>query len=217
LEIWRKNGIVWTMLGGTSTLHLSLAQAHAWLGDFEAARSHAERATAEFLQVGWPAFDSSRLGAMAALANGSVDGFIANARRYFGLPAVNTLGRGPTHPVSTGFAIDAAQCVLTTARAALAAWHGAFPAHVWPAALILLAREYLSLGDNTTAFQLYGAASAHEVAAVEQPELRQSVCARLAERRAQALADPAVFADWRAGERLSLDEAAALLRQPVSA
>jgi predicted ATPase len=214
---WQTHGIVWTMLGGTSTTHQLLAQAHAWQGDYEAARAHAERATAEFIQIGWPAIDASRLGAMAALAAGSVDGFLSNAIRHFSLPTAITLGRGPTHPVATGFATDAAHCVLMTARAALAAWHGALPAQIWPAALMLIAREYLALGDNATAFRLYGAASAHEVAAVEQPELRQSVCARLAERRAQALADPALFECWRAGERLSLDAAAALLRPSVSA
>ncbi|HQV28295.1 MAG TPA: helix-turn-helix domain-containing protein [Thermoflexales bacterium] len=210
LEIWRKNGIVWTMLGGTSTLHFSLAQAHAWQGDFEAARSHAERATAEFLQVGWTAFEASRLGAMAALANGSVDGFIANARRHFGLPPVITLGRGPTHPVSTGFAIDAARCVLTTARAALAAWHGAFPDQIWPALLILIAREYVALGQNQVAFRLFGAASAHEIAHADT-DLGRSISARLAERRAQALTDASLFEQWRVGERMSQEDVAGLL------
>jgi predicted ATPase/DNA-binding XRE family transcriptional regulator len=211
MRVWQAHGIVWTMLGGTSTVHFSLAQAHAWLGSFDTARAHADRATAEFIQMGWPAFEASRLGAMAALAAGSVDGFVSNAVRHFSLPIPIILGRGPTHPVSTGFTIDAARCVLRTARAALAAWHGTFPAQIWPAAVILIAREHLALGDNATAFRLYGAAFAHEAAVIAHPELRRLVSARLAERWAQASTDPCLLEHWRAGERMADDEVAAML------
>lgn len=125
------------------------------------------------------------------------------------------LGRGPTHPVSTGFAIDAARCVLMTARAALAAWHGALPAQTWPAALMLIARDYLALGQNPVAFRLYGAASAQARPDAEDAELRRLVAARLAERWAQASTDPSLFEHWRAGERMSLDAVSGLLEEEL--
>lgn len=215
MRVWQAHGIVWTMLGGTSTVHFSLAQAHAWLGGFDTARMHADRATAEFIQMGWPAFEASRLGAMAALASGSVDGFVSNAVRHFSLPIPITLGRGPTHPVATGFTIDAARCVLMTARAALAAWHGALPAQIWPAALMLIAREYLALGQNPVAFRLYGAASAQARPDAEDVELRRLVAARLAERWAQASTDPSLLDHWRAGERMALDDVAGLIEKEL--
>jgi hypothetical protein len=125
------------------------------------------------------------------------------------------ISQGPTHPVGKGFAIDSARCIQHCASAALTAWDGRFPDLVLPSALLLLAGDRLGRGDKAAAFQLYGAASAREVAAVEDAGLRQAVCARLAQRRAQALADPLVFEHWRTGERMSLDELAILLTQTL--
>ena len=212
LKVWQAHGIAWTMLGGTAPTRHSLAQAQAWRGDFGAARAHAKRAAEEFIQVGWTAFESVRLAAVAALAQRNAEAFVADATEYFGLPPAIDIGQGPTHPVAKGFAIDGARCVQRCARAALAAWHGRFPDPVLPAALILLARDRLILRNKADAFRLFGAASAREVAAAEIPELRQRVCARLAERRAQAMADPSLFDHWRAGERMTLDEVAAMLK-----
>lgn len=217
LKVWQAHGITWTMLGGTATAHHSLAQALVWRGDFGAARAHAKRAAEEFIRVGWTAVESVRLAAVAALAERNAEAFGADATEYFSLPPMIDIGQGPTHPVGRGFAIDSARCVQHCASAALAAWNGHFTDPVLPAALILLARDRLILRNKAGAFRLFGAASAHEVAAAENPELRQLVCARLAARRAQALADPSLFEHWRAGERMSLEDVARLLGEEIDA
>ncbi len=215
LQIYRAHGLVCSPFGGMAQTEHSLAQAHAWHGTFDTALMYALRAIDDYLSVGWPIHAATRLAAFTALACGQAGAFTDTARRLFLLPVTLTMGAGPSHPWLLELEAILARCLLRCAGAALAVSRTTISDALWPTALTLIGREVATLGDPAAAYRLFGAAWAH-LGLTSEPELRDGTRLRLEDHRAKALADQTRFEPWRAGERMSLEEALGFLRERLA-
>ena len=203
-------GIAWSILGGWASASEYLADACIWLDRYDEALRHAKHAIEGYDAIHMPGNHAHYPAAMSALALGDGPVFAQHARVMIERGTVlehRTLAQPKgAHTFDREVACDdhAALHTLRHQRDRL-------PASAWPGALALMANLRILLGDTPAGLRLYGAAYAHLQRNGDALGLRDLLAPKLDKIRSAALAREEYFTHWRAGESMSLDDAAMLM------
>ena len=215
LEALSEFGIAWSIFGGWASASEYLADACIWLDRYEEALAYAKRAIEGYDAIQMPGNHAHYPAAMSALALGDGVEFARHARVM--------IDRGSVLEHRT---LEQPQGAHTFDREVACDDHGALyalrhqrdrlPESAWPGALALMANLRILLGDMPAGLRLYGAAYAHLQRDGDALGLRDLLAPKFDKIRNAALARDEYFEHWRAGEGMSLDDAAVLMEEVLA-